>query len=256
MTTPSVGTARDADEPFAGLDATLVGEITGWKRGSPPPTRLLRFPDGRIDPPRCGMRAWGGAVCDYLSRITDTDLLQALAFDPWADDACFYASVRRLLEVRGVRDLRAVVAEKRLADPDAFVRPELATLVQLLTASYARIQVARLDKKDAARELADQVLRGLQSALVAGQPWAAAYRSAADQLLDTRRTQAEGGWRTFLCYAYDGLVAPTGFDLLDRRISSRLSPDHIQKIFEARGGAHRLETDDAWWLYHAEAFYE
>jgi hypothetical protein len=243
-------------DPFDGLDAALVKEITGWKTGSPPPTRLLRFPHGRIDPPVCGMRAWGDAVSDYISRITDTDLLKALVFDPRADDACFRAAVRRLLEVSGVREVRATVAERRKADPAAFSRAGLATLTQLLASPYARVKVAHLDKKDAAKGLAEKALLGLKSELVTGQPWARAYQRAADQLLDTRRAQAEGGWRTFLCYEYDGLIAPTGFDLLDHRISDRLRPDHIRKLFEAKGGVHLLETEDGYWLYYVEEFYE
>lgn len=242
--------------PFEGLDAGLVQEITGWKAGSPPPTRLLRFPHGRFDLPVCGMRAWGDAVSDYISRITDTDLLKALVFDPCADDACFRAAVRRLLEVSGVGEMRATVAERRQADPIAFSRIELATLTQLLNSSYARIMVAHVGKKDVVKELAEKVLSGLKSELVAGHPWAQAYQRAADQLLDTRRAQAEGGWRTYLCYEYDGLIAATGFDLLDYRISDRLRPDHIRILFEAKRGVHLLETEDGYWLYYVEEFCE
>jgi hypothetical protein len=239
-------------DPFAGLDAGLVREIAGWKKGTPPPARLLRFPHGRIDAPVCGMRAWGDAVGDYISRITDVELLKALVFDPRADADCFRAAVRRLLSLTGVRDVRAMLAERRKTDPTDFSRAELATLTQLLASPYARVKVALLQRKDAEKEVAERVLRDMKAELATGGSWDRAYRKAADLLPDTRRAQEEKGWRTHLCYLYDGLISPTGFDLLDRRISDQLNHDHIRQVFETKGGVHLWETKDCYWLYYVE----
>lgn len=243
---------------FAGLHPGLVREITGWRKGSPPPGRLLRFPDG---PPAlllgpC-LPVFGSSVGDYVSRIGDEELLKALLFDPQADAVCVRAASRRLLELRGVQVLRAILAERRKTDPADFARVELATLTQLLASPYVRLRVASLDKKDVPREQAETALADLKTALVAAVPWERAYGKAADLLFDKERSRREGGgWRTFLCYRYDGLVSPTGFDLLDRRISDQLDPSHVRKLFEAKAVVHRLETAAEYWLYYVEAIYE
>jgi|OpeIllAssembly_1097287.scaffolds.fasta_scaffold344510_1 hypothetical protein len=243
--------------PVAGLDRSLVGEITAWKKGNPPPRRLLRFPDG---PPAWlgfgGLVGVGSAVEDYVSSISDEELLKALLFDPQADAACVRAAARRLLGLRGVKYVRTMLADRRKTNVADFARTELATLTQLLASPYARVHVASLDKKDASKEAAENALTGLNADLTAGVPWERAYRMAADRLFDKERSQREGGSRTFLCYRYDGLISPTGFDLLDRRISEELPPGHIGRLFEAKVRVLRLETADAYWLYHVEAFYE
>jgi hypothetical protein len=245
-------------DPFAGLDRGLVGEITAWKKGSPPPRRLLQFPDGPpAVPPVCGLLVFGAAVGDYVSRMTDEELLKALLFDPRADAACVRSAARRLLELRGVRHVRAMLADRRKTNAADSAGTELATLTQLLASPYARVRVASLDKKDATKEVAEKALAVLKADLAAGVAWDRAYRAAADLLFDKERSQKEGGgWRTFLCYRYDGLISPTGFDLLDRRISGQLPSNHIDKLFEGKGGVHHLETADAYWMYYVETFYE
>ena len=244
-------------ESAAGLDRSLVQEIAVWKKGDPPPRRLLKYPDGPpLLPPLCGMRAFGCAVEDYVSHIRDVEFLKTLVFDPQADNACFHAASSQLLQRRGVNDLRAIRAERHKSDPGDFNRSELATLTQLLTSPYARILVASLDKKDASKDLAEKALESLTTDLAAGITWHMAYRKAADLLPDRERAQKEGGWRTLLCYCYDGLVSPTGFDLLTRTMSDRLDPGHVRKLFEAKGRVHRLETETAYWVYFVEAVYE
>jgi hypothetical protein len=248
-------------DPFAGLDADLAKEITAWKDGTPPPARLLRLPDGRLPQPaplHCDLRAWGDSVDDYISKITNVELLKALVFDNRADPPCFRAAVRRMLEISGVKGVRAILAARRsthAADFDS--RPELATLAQLLASPYVRVKVAFLDRNDVPADAAEQSLRGLEADLTAGVPWQRAYAKAANQVLDKERSRKEGGgWRTFLCYQYDGLVSPTGFDPLTYRISDRLKPDHIRRLFEAKGGTRRFVTPTGFWLYHTEAYYE
>lgn len=249
---------RPARDPFEGLDLRLAKEIRGWRKGDPPPPRLLRFPDGPpADLPVCGMRALGEEVGDYISRVTDPDLLEALLFDVRADSVCVRSAARRLLELQGVKHLRVVLADRRKTNPADFTGSELATLTQLLASPYVRVHVASLDKKDATKEAAEKALAGLKADLAAGVPWQRAYLAAADLLPDKERSAKEGGgWRTFLCYRYDGLISPTGFDILHRQISEQLPPDHIGKLFEAKNGVHRLETPEAYWLYYAEAFTE
>src|SRR5436189_4391529 len=83
---------------FGEMDASLLREIKDWKKGSSPPPRLLKFPDGKIDRSvGCGMRVFGSAVEDYISQIQDADLLAALAFDIYAKDDTFQSAVSRLI---------------------------------------------------------------------------------------------------------------------------------------------------------------
>lgn len=83
-------------DPFEDLDVGLGKEIRGWKKGDQPPARLLRFPDGPpASLPVCGMRVLGDDVGDYISRVTDLGLLEALLFDWPADQACVHSTARR-----------------------------------------------------------------------------------------------------------------------------------------------------------------
>lgn len=248
-----------ARDPFEGLDPRLVKEIRGWKKGDPPPAKLLRFPDGppAVVPGFCGMRALGDEVGDFIGRVTDPDLLAALLFDARANTACVRSAARQLLELRGVKHLREVLAARRKTNPENFTGSELATLTQLLASPYARVRVASIDKKDATKEAAEKALSGLTADLVAGVPWRRAYLAAADLLPDKERSAKEGGgWRTFLCYRYDGLISPIGFDILNRRFSEYLPQDHVGKLFEVKIGVHRLETAEVYWLYYVEALTE
>jgi hypothetical protein len=201
------------------------------------------------------MRAFGAAVEDYISRIADDDLLHALLFNPQADNRCVRAAVRRLLELHSVPHLREVLAERRSCRSEDFRNPELATITQLLASPYARIRVASIEKKDVSREQAETALAVLAADLAGGMPWDQAYRKAADVLFDTERSRKEGGgWRTFLCYRYDGLISPLGFDLLDRRITDQLPADHVRQLFELMKGTLQRETAERYWLYFIEAF--
>ena len=181
--------------PFAGLDRGLVEEITAWKKGSPPPGRLLKFPEGNPPPRLQGSRAFGADVQDYVSRINDDELLRSLLFHPRADAACERAAGRRLLELRGVTHVRQMLAERRKTNPDDFIRTELATLTELLTSPYVRVHVACLDKQDATKELAEKALAGLKADLAAGVSWEKAYQAAADLLPDKEGSQKEGAGR-------------------------------------------------------------
>jgi hypothetical protein len=251
-------TVAQPPDPFDGLAPDLVREITGWKKGTPPPGRLLRFPNGPpCMPSHCDLPVVGEAVGHYIRCIGDDELVKALLFDPRADAACVRAAARRLVELRSVKEVRALIAARRKTDPGLFTGAELATFTQLLASPYAQIQVAFVNKKDAPKEEAERALSRLKADLTAGVPWKKAYGATADLLFDKERSRKEGGgWRTFLCYRYGGLISPTGFDLLDRRISDELDPRHIRKLFEAKGGVHRLETERGYWLYYVEAFYD
>jgi hypothetical protein len=245
-------------DSFPSLDRDLVAEIKGWKNGDPPPRKLLRFPDGPPAlPPLSGMSVFGSGVGDYVSRINDQELLKSLLFDTKADPACVQAAASRLIDLRGVKAVKSILADWRKKNPADFVSTELATLSQLLASQYLRVQVASLEKKDVPKEVADKALTSLKGDLAAGVPWDRAYRKAADSLFDKEASQKQGGgWRTFLCYRYKGVISETGFNVLDRRISDKLHPDHVRKLFEAKGGILQFETADMYWLYYIEAFYE
>jgi hypothetical protein len=244
--------------PFPENDPALVREITEWKKGSPPPPRLLQFPDG---PPQfsrmCDMRAFGDAVDDYISRIGDADLLEALLFNPQADQRCIRASFGRLIEVRGVPAVRAMLAERRKSHPRDLGNAERAMLAQLLTSPYARARAVSIEKSAVEPNRAEKVLVALAADLAAGVPWERAYMAAANVLFDEERSRKEaGGWRTFLCYRYDGLISPLGLDLLSLRNTEQVPPAHIERIFEAKKGTLKLETADRHWLYFIEACYD
>jgi hypothetical protein len=244
-------------EAVLGPDRELFAEITAWKKGNPPPPRLLQFPKGPPAlPPLCGMRAFGDAVEDYISRISDDELLKSLLFDYRADNACVRAAASRLLERCGVKELRALLSERRKTNPGDFTRSELATLTQLLASPYAWIRVASLDKKDVSKEVAEKTLAGLKADLTAGLAWGDAYSKAADLLPDKERSRKEGTRITFLCYSYSGLISPTGFDLHTRFISDRLDASHIRKLFETKQRLYQHETTSAYWLYFVEKFYD
>jgi hypothetical protein len=202
------------------------------------------------------LRHFGSVVGDYISGINDDDLLQALIFDSQADARCIRAAARRLLELRGIKRVREIMADRRKVKPGDFESTELATLAQLLTSPYVRVRLATLDKKNVSKEAAEKTLTGLKANLDARMSWEKAYEKAADALSDKAGSEREGGSRTFLCYRYDGLISPTGFDLLDRSISIELPPEHVRKLFDAKIGVHRLDTDERYWLYFVEAVYE
>jgi hypothetical protein len=229
-------------------EGTLAREITEWKKGTAAPPKLLRFPHRPPpDPMMCGLRTFGDSVDDYISRIADPDLLEALLLDPGADSACVQAAARRLLDTRGTKMVRAILAARQR---EWNRRPEVATLAQLLTASYARVKVAAIDKSDVEPGRAQSVLNGLKADLERGDPWARAYIRAYESLPDTRR----GG--TLIGYRYDGLISPNGFDLMYRWNAGELESAHVRALFAARGGTHIWESADAYWLYHTEAFDE
>jgi hypothetical protein len=243
--------------PFAGLDRELVGQITAWKKGTPPPDRLLYFPKGNPPPRLYGSRALGTHVQNYVSRISDDELLTALLFHPRADAACERAAGRRLLELRGVTHVRQILAERRKTNPDDFIRTELATLTELLTSPYLRFGAASLDKQDATKEQTEKSLASLKAGLAKGVPWEQAYQTAADLLLDKRGPQTDGEGRPSLLHnRYHALISPTGFDVLERYISNILAPDHIRALFETKVGVYRMETADEYWFYYVEAFHE
>jgi hypothetical protein len=236
----------EATDPFEWMEPALAREITDWRKGTVPPAFLLRFSHRPPpEPMMCGMRALGDLVDDYISRIIDADLLEALLLDSRADAVCVQAAGRRLLDTHGTKTVRTVLASRR---GEWAHRPEVATMAQLLTAPYARVKVAAIEKSEVDREQAQAVLTGLKADLERGDSWARAYRRASELLPNVRR----GG--TLVGYRFDGLIAETGFDLLYRRLAIELDLAHVRALFAAKGGTHVWETADAYWLYHAEAF--
>src|SRR5262245_39090905 len=214
-------------------DQILAREITEWKKGTAAPAKLLRFPHRPPpDPMMCGLRAFGDSVDDYISRIADPDLLEALLLDRGADSACVQAAARRLLDTRGTKTVRAILAARQ---GEWNHRTEVATLAQLLTASYARVKVAAIDKSDVEPERAQSVLSGLKAGLGSGDPWAQAYRRASESLPNAR------GGGTFVGYRYDGLISPNGFDLMYRWNAGELESAHVRALFAAKGGTHIWE---------------
>lgn len=56
----------------AQIETNLLNEIKVWKKGEAPPSRLLKFPDGKIDLfPECGLGVIGSWVDYYIGQIND-----------------------------------------------------------------------------------------------------------------------------------------------------------------------------------------
>ncbi len=253
---PSSGPSAKAVSP--GIRESLVREITAWKKGSPPPPRLLKFPDGETDLiPVCGMRVWGSSVGDYISGIEDAELLAALIFHHRAQPDCFQAAVRQLVKLEGVGHLADLLAERRKTEPSAFTKSELAVLTQLLRSAYVAIKVAHIATEDMEPGKAESVLREMRAELEAGNPWPAAYRKFADLNPDVRdRAKNPKSIRTLICYLYDGVVSPSGFDILGYHMAERLPLEHLRELFRVKRGAHIFKADDGVYLYHIERHFD
>jgi hypothetical protein len=236
-------------------DKDLLAEISEWKQGSPAPSRLLKFPDGQLPIPMCGMRVWGDSVCDYIAKIKDSDLLAAIIFDGRAQTDSFRAAVSQFVRVKGVNALARLVVARQRSTPSAFGNSELAILRQLLTSPYMAVKVARISKDDMELHKAERVLENMKSELAGGKPWATVYAKFADQNPDMRdRAKDQSSHRTLICYLYDGVVSPTGFDLLTYSVREYLPLEHLPELFRAKQGDHIIKTRDGVYLYHIDSY--
>ena len=102
-------------EALAQLDGSIIRDIKAWKRGSAPPARLLKFPDGKIDTiPGCGLRVIGSEVGDYIAQIQDADLLAALIFNSRAEADCVREAIRQLIILKGPVHVAQLFAEHQI----------------------------------------------------------------------------------------------------------------------------------------------
>jgi hypothetical protein len=237
----------------------LLAEIKAWQRGSPPPLRLLKFPDGQLPVPMCGVGVWGDSVADYIAKIENPDLLAAIIFDTRAQPDSFRASVGQFVRIKGVAALARLVTDKRKSASSTFSNhPELAILSQLLTSPYMAIKVAHISKDDMDLHKARSVLDQMKSELVAGKPWAATYGKFAGLNPNMReRAKNPSSVSTLICYRYDGIVSPTGFDISIYGIGAYLPPlEHLRQLFQAKRGTHIIGSKDGVFLYHIESYAE
>jgi len=242
---------------LAELDTSLVRDIKSWRKGSAPPSRLLKFPDGKIDAiPECGLRVFGSSVEDYMSQIKDVDLLAALIFDYRAQPDTFHAAVSRLISLKGVGHLSRLLAEKRKTDPAAFTRSELAVVSQLLRAPYIDVQVARIVAEDMKTDKAEGALQAMRTDLQAGMSWARAYRKHSDLHPDVRdRAANPKSVRTLVGYLYDSTVSPSGFDIKTYRMAESLPVEHLSELFRAKKGTHIFRAADGVYLYRIQSYH-
>jgi hypothetical protein len=198
------------------------------------------------------MRALFSEVDDYIAQIKDADLLAAIIFNGWAEPASFRAAVRQFVRLKGVDALVRMVDEQRRSDPLAFRHTELAILSQLLRSPFIAIKVAFISKNDKGLQEAEGVLEEMKKELVAAKPWDVVYRKFADLNPDTReRAENPFSVRTLICYQYDGVVSPSGFDILTYSVSKYLPPlEHLQQLFRAKQGTHVIRTAEGVYLYH------
>ena len=232
----------------AQLDATLLRQAENWKTGEPPPNRLLKFPDGKIDQfPIYGVRTIGTEVADYITQIKNPDLLAALLLDHHAQPETLRAAANQLIMLKGTEHVARLLASHGRESQ----RSELAVLAELLRSPYAAIQVARITKDDMELTGAESALQEMRADLEAGMVWAEAYRKAADKHPDLNdRAKDPRSVRTVVCYLYEGIVSPTGFDILRYAVATDLPPQHLQEIFRAARGTYVIKTSEAVYLYH------
>ncbi len=242
---------------FAQLETNLTEEIKNWRKGDAPPARLLKFPDGKIDPlPECGLWEASTGVGKYIHEIRDADLLAALMFDPRAETRTFLAAKTQIITLYGVSHVSRLLAERRETNPEAFRRPELAVLSQLVRAPYIAVQVARITPEKMPPDEAERALKAMRRDLRDGVSWANALRTHADLHPDMQdRANDPKSVRTLISYLYDGVVSPDGFDITYYRLFEKVPARHLRELFRARKGTQVLKGDDGVYLYHIRRFY-
>ena len=239
-------------------EASLLNEIKVWKKGDAPPARLLKFPDGKIDlVPECGLSVLGSSVGYYIGQINDPDLLTALVFNPRAESDCVQGAIRQIISLKGLDYLSRLLKDKRQTNPNSLARPELATLTQLISSPYVTIKVARIANEDMPTEKAESVLKEMSAELQMGKSWAAAYGKYADLNPDLRdREKDPKSTRTLISYLYDAVVSPTGFDILDYRLTDNLPPKHLPELFHVKQGTLVLKSTNGVYLYRIEKYFD
>ncbi len=243
---------------FAEFDTNLVREIKTWHKGDAPPTRLLKFPDGKIDMiGECGLRVQGSEVDDYISQVQNADLLAVLIFDSRSQADTIHAAVTQIVTLKGVGYVSRLLTEKRKADPSVLSRSELAVLAELLRSPYVTIQVARIAVEDMPQDKAETVLHQMSKELDAGVAWTNTYRKFSDLHPDLRdRATDPKSTRTLISYLYDSTVSPNGFDIATYRTAVDLPLVHLSDLFRAKRGTHVLRAAGGVYLYHITSYYD
>jgi len=233
-------------------------DIQSWRKGDAPPSRLLKFPDGKIDAiPGCGLRTMGSEVGDYIGEIKDADLLAAVMFDTHAQAESLHAAVSRLITLKDVSHVSRLIAAKRKIDPESVARSELAVLSQLLRSPYIALQVARIAPEDMEADRAESALQAMRADLQSGMSWSDAYRKHSDLHPDMRdRAKDPKSIRTLICYLYDSTISPIGFDIVTYRTAENLTLAHIRELFQAKRGTHILKAADGVYLYHIQSYHD
>jgi hypothetical protein len=84
------------------------------------------------------------------------------------------------------------------------------------------------------------VLRNMGAELVAGRTWKIVYAKFSSN---------------HLCYKFDGVVSPYGFDIKNYTMVITFPRSHLKELFHAKSGFHVIETSDAVYLYYIEAYF-
>jgi hypothetical protein len=244
-------------EAPAQLDGSIIRDIKAWKRGSAPPARLLKFPNGKIDAiPECGLRVIGSEVGDYITQIQDADLLAALIFNSRAEADCVREAIRQLIVLKGPGHVARLFAENQKADPAALERTELAIPLQLLQSPYVSVKVARIAREDMDPGRACTVLANMSTELRAGKAWSFVYGKFAEQNPDmSDRAKDPKSTRTLISYLYDAVVSRAGFDILNSRVLQNVPPEHLREVFRAKHGTLVLKSAGGVYLYRIEGVY-
>jgi hypothetical protein len=232
---------------LADLDRAILQEIEAWKKGNPAPARLLKFPDGKIDPPLCGLRVYGEAVEDYIGKIKNVDLLEAILVNPSATEQSSLAAARQIIRLKGPSYLAARLAEQ---DSATFGWPQLAVLRELLRSPFATVKVARIEFKDIPTPEAEVAIASFRKQLENGIAWDQAYKSVSEAHPDPS-SQPYG---TLVSYLFDSIVSPSGFDILTYSDAKDLPLQHLSELFHSRPRTAVFRTATAIYLYFATAY--
>jgi hypothetical protein len=183
--------------------------------------------------------------------------LVAVLFDAQTKADSFHAAASRLITLKGVAGVSHLLEDRRKKQPAEFTRSDLAVLAQLLQSPYVTIKVARIASEDMPSDEAQKVLLQMSAELQSGSTWTDAYRKFYTRYPDMRdRAKDPHSTRTLISYLYDGIVSPTGFDILTYYAAENLPSDHLRKLFQSKRGVHVLMAVDGIYLYQIVNHYE
>lgn len=128
-------------------DQALVKKINSWNLTLPPPSKLIKFPDGDISEPIHDLQLIGSDPYEYFSIINNHKLIEQIIFHRRVNTSSFLAAVRRLNDVKGLNYIGNLLEIKFLNNQKIFQLTNPATLNQFLRNNFATIYVAYISNE-------------------------------------------------------------------------------------------------------------